>query len=241
MGRKCQDQLEGFKEWAPTVWRILMEQDYVESHPAALEYALLYGVVGVGWRLDPGHAVPECLEEYRKGHEATYKDASSPVPLALAKMKPGDLVWFMAKPKKKGNVLARVGERELKEFNLLQGAFTEYVLYIGLVVGFWEYQNTPLAQLSDMISVVPILHLRAFTLEKSEGKWKVKDWGGFSPEPGDEERVGQIAERFEQRGTISRLVNPEELTEFSKRVWYQLVYRRRAMFRPPSDLPPFGL
>jgi hypothetical protein len=92
-----------------------------------------------------------------------------------------------------------------------------------------------------MISVVPILHLRAFTLEKSEGKWKVKDWGGFSPEPGDEERVGQIAERFEQRGTISRLVNPEELTEFSKRVWYQLVYRRRAMFRPPSDLPPFGL
>ena len=67
MGRKCQDQLEGFKEWAPTVWRILMEQDYVESHPAALEYALLYGVVGVGWRLDPGHAVPECLGSTARG------------------------------------------------------------------------------------------------------------------------------------------------------------------------------
>lgn len=240
MGRRCHEQVEGFGNWRPTVWRIHLNPTDGEDppqlvrHPVSVEYALLNGVVGAGWRLLPEDEVPEgpeCFNDYRE--KAVKRYGEKPLgTFELAKLKPGDLVWFLVKPHKKG--LIKEDESKL----LLEGYFQDYVLYIALVVGFWEYQNTPLAQVTDMMAVVPVLHLRAFTMEKESGE-RVADWGDFSPEPGDEGLAAEIAQRCKQVRTLQPIVSPEELIAFSKRVWYQLSYRRRAHFRVPSDLPPF--
>ncbi len=222
----------GLERWSPAVWALLIEPRpwrklkeggiEIETHPAALEYCLREGVIGLGWNIGefgkPFERFDEYLERLKSLHEETYS------PERLGEVKPGDLVWFAAKTTKpiEGPDKTRVAE------------FAESRLYLALVVGPWEYRQTPLGWAVDIVAVAP-------ALIKYAGRWdKEKFETDLELSQEDRGLIHQLREHFLKKPPAVSPVHSlgDAFASLSKRAWAQLVHGASPAFREVPPIPP---
>ena len=220
----------GLESWSPEVWAMLVEPEpwrrlregdiTIQTHPAALEYCLREGVLGLGWNVGEFGRQFDSFSEYQE----SLKGDDTQSPEALGGVKPGDLVWFAAKTTKflEGPDKTKVAR------------FTNSFLYLALVVGPWEYRQTPLGWVVDIVAVVPALIKYVGQIEDGEIKARIelseKDralihrlWNGYLIRP----------------GAVSPIHKPgPDFTDLSKRTWAQLVRGTSPAFREVPPIPP---
>ena len=219
----------GFESWGPKVWAMLVEPKpwrrlkergiETETHPAALEYCLREGVIGLGWNIGAFGKHFERFDEYLK-HLGNNDES----PKKLGNVKPGDLVWFAAKTTKSLEGSDNTGVAQ----------FTESHFYLALVVGPWEYRQTPLGWVVDSVAAAP-------ALIKHVGRWvdgEVRGRVELSKE--DRELIHQLWSGYLTKpGTVSPIYKlGDTFNSLSKRVWAQLVRGTNPTFREVPPIPP---
>jgi len=219
----------GLKSWSPEVWAMLIEPKpwrrlkegdiSIETHPAALEYCLREGVIGLGWNIGEFGGHFERFDQYLERLGEEFES-----PKRLGDVKPGDLVWFAAKTTKplEGPDKTRVAR------------FEESRLYLALVVGPWEYRQTPLGWVVDIVAVAP-------ALIKHAGLWE-EDGFQTDLELSEEDRalIHQLRDGYLTKpGTVSPIHKlGDAFASLSKRTWAQLVHGASPAFREVPPIPP---
>jgi len=219
----------GLDQWSPEVWAMLVQPRpwrklkqgdiEIETHPAALEYCLREGVVGLGWNVGEFEKDFETFDEYLEALDGKFRS-----PTTFGRVKPGDLVWLAAKTTKplEGPDKTHVAK------------FAQDFLYLALVVGPWEYRQTPLGWVVDIVAVAPSLIKYVGLIEGGELRARVE----LSEK--DRELVHQLWEGYlTKRGTVSPIYKlGHDFTDLSKRVWAQLVKGANPAFREVPPIPP---
>ncbi len=227
----------GFEAWKPQVWTVLTEtkpsRDFgtevggdryidMEMHPAAIEYCLKEGVVGLGWDIGEFEREFNSFEDYLKLVEQRLGENRSPK--IFGELQPGDLFWLAGKASKP---LRFTGNRHRKVVQ-----FTETRLYLALAVGPWEYRQTPLSWIVGIGAVAPALirHVGNIVKGKFETHLPLSD----------EERglVEQIWEGYLTKpGTIAP-IRKEAIVNLSKKIWAIVVNGSSPVFRDMPSPPP---
>ena len=117
------------------------------------------------------------------------------------------------------------------------------MLYLAFVIGGWEYKVTPIAEVADIFSFVPVLIVEVASLQKQNtGVWTIDTLSKNKQLFTDAEKetlASVISGYFETPGTIQPIKSYPELIEPSKRAWCELVRGEQAHFVKIPALPEF--
>jgi len=233
MAKSAFTKSKGFEDWNPGVWAMLIQPKpvregvEVKTHPAALEYCLRTGVIGLGWDIGQPGKDFETTDSYYDDAKKAHGQDKLASPETFERIKPGDLVWFASKTTES-----------------LEGAgkFTGIHLYLALVVGPWEYRHTPLGWFVDIVSVVP--SLIKYVGEKSGSKISFASDLQLSEENA-ESVTGSINQLWNRYLIKPKTVKPvyklgDEFASISKELWSILVKGANPGFCETPVLPPFS-